>query len=148
MYQGTNRISKLDPSILLKSIDLGTNEEVEIRRQLSAMYMALFNFWAAIEYYQVGNNGGGISLEPDDFRELDFDKKMVAMAKSREIQYLAFSRNASEHRLKNPAENIIFMGVKPNQRSHNLMIDNTRLNRSYQCFADLIKAIKATYNVP
>lgn len=148
MHQGTNRIGKLDPSILLGSINLNTNEEVEIRRQLSTMYMALFNFWAAIEYFREGNTGVGLSSEPDDFRELDFDKKMVAMTKSREIQYLSFSRNASDHRLKNPAENLIFMGVWPNHRKANLTIDNARLNRGYQCFVDLITAIKANYSLP
>lgn len=147
MSFGTNRVTRLDPSCFMGNLDLQTTEEAKIRRQISLMYMALFNFWAAAEYYLKGNKGQGKSGEPDDFREQDFDREMIRLAKSREIKYLALSRNACDHRLENPANKVIFAGKSSNAMS-GLRVDNPRLSRGYVCFQDLLSAIKKAYNLP
>jgi hypothetical protein len=105
------------------------------------MYMALFNFWAAAEYYQKGNVGNGRSGEGDDFRERDFDRTMISLVKSKEIMYLSFSRNASDHRIMNPASNLIFV-TSPKTKASKIKIDNNRLRKSYLCFQELIRTIK------
>ena len=140
---GTERVVLLDPSEWLKSIDLKANEEVMIRRQISAMYMAAFNFWASAEYYIRGLEGNGVSKQPDDFREQDFDKVAIHLKKFREMQYLSVSRNACDHRLKNPASGVMFT---PNSsKEDDILIDNSRLNRCYTCLQELVDAIKNEY---
>ncbi|MGP6239834.1 hypothetical protein ACNF40_05405 [Cuniculiplasma sp. SKW4] len=49
--------------------------EVLTRRRISSLYMAIFNFWAAIEYYMNNKKGSGISKLPDYFREVDFENQ-------------------------------------------------------------------------
>ena len=139
----TERVTLLDPSEWLKSIDLKASEEVSIRRQISSMYMAAFNFWASAEHYIRGSLANGKSNEPDDFMELCFEKIAIHLKKSREIQYLSISRNACDHRLKNPASGVTF--VPDSMKINDISIDNDRLNRCYACFLDLVNSIKKEY---
>lgn len=102
--------------------------------------MALFNYWCAKEYYCHGKKGQGLSGEGDDFREIDFEKDMIGKGVDRDIVTLSIYRNASDHRVKNPAGNILF----PNNKIHysNLHLNNQSLVKAYYSFATLETLLK------
>ncbi|EQD48010.1 hypothetical protein B1A_14230, partial [mine drainage metagenome] len=83
----------------------------------------------------------------DGFSQKDFDKSMTGIAQSKEIQYLSFSRNACDHRVKNPAENVVFVGTSPSTKQ-SIEINNVRLNKCYESFESLLLAIKRKYGLP
>ena len=146
MYTGPGRVIDFDPSILLNKIELSTNDEILIKRQISAMYMAVFNFWSAIEFYHNRHNGKGRSNEPDDFQEIQFDAAMLKEKVIREIMALSTLRNACDHRLENPAKNIIFKNNSIQPLS--ITIDNNALRKAYDSFTALIIVLKIKYNIP
>lgn len=148
MYTGPGRVIDLDPSILLGKIELSTNDEVLIKRQISAMYMAVFNFWSAIEYYHNGKTGNGRSKEPDDFQEIQFDAAMLKEKVTREIIALSTFRNACDHRLNNPAKNTIFINNTTQSPVVPLTINNNALRKAYNSFTTLITMLKTKYNIP
>lgn len=144
MHQGTDRIKDLDPSIILKWINTGETNEVLIRRYISAMYMALFNYWVAKEY----NNGlnthtTGKSREDDDFLQIEFEGCMLGKKVDREIRTLAVYRNACDHRIKNPAQGIMFPGGK---RNDDVQINNNSLKKVYVSFQGLLENLKKLSN--
>lgn len=147
MLKGPYRINQLDPTLMAASFDLTAKSEVMIRRQISAMYMAVFNFWASIELYYNGVKGSGRSGEPDDFQETEFERAMISHLSSREIMALSTFRNASDHRIENPALNIVFNGTNPHITEPSLGIDNKSLNKAYSCFLELIKSIKLAHGI-
>lgn len=130
------------------SFDLNPSSEVMVRRQISAMYMAVFNFWASVELYMNGGKGSGRSGQPDDFQETEFERAMILQLSSREIMTLSTFRNASDHRVENPALKIIFNGTNPHVTEPSLYLDNKSLAKAYSCFLDIIKAIKLAYRIP
>ncbi len=136
MHKGIDRINILDPSLLFNNIDIdGIKEEVKIRRLISSMYMAIFNYWVAIERYKKNNQGDGRSNEPDDFTYVHFERK-ISNKYSRDISYLAKYRVICDHRVNNPAN------YKKGGKSINLYINHNSLMKSYCCFNTLINAIK------
>lgn len=144
MHQGTDRIKDLDPSIILKWINTGETNEVLIRRYISAMYMALFNYWVAKEY----NNGlnthtTGKSREDHDFLQIEFEGCMLGKKVDREIRTLAVYRNACDHRIKNPAQGIMFPRGK---RNDDVQINNNSLKKVYVSFQGLLENLKQLSN--
>ncbi len=146
MYTGHGRVIDFDPSVLLNKIELSTNNEILIKRQISAMYMAVFNFWSAIEFYYNGHVGNGRSNEPDDFQEIQFDAAMLKEKVIREIMTLSTLRNACDHRLENPAKNIMFKSNSIQPPS--VTIDNNALRKAYVSFTALITVLKTKYKIP
>ncbi|MHB1493079.1 MAG: hypothetical protein ACYCSG_03130 [Thermoplasmataceae archaeon] len=146
MYTGPGRVIDFDPSILLNKIELSTNHEILIKRQISAMYMAVFNFWSAIEFYHNGRIGNGRSNEHDDFQELAFDTAMLKENVTREIMTLSIFRNACDHRLENPTKNIKF--TNNTQQQPSVPVNNNTLRKAYESFTALITVLKTKYNIP
>jgi len=145
MYKGINRIKILNPEKLLDSIDMETTDELVIRRNISAMYMSLFNFWAAIEYYQNNKfgNGKGSKFTKDDFTQICFERS-ITIKDNRYIYYLSNYRNACDHRLDNPAKVIIYKnGLK---ELISISIDNKSLRKACESFVNILKILKNEIN--
>ena len=140
MHERIDRIKELDPHIILKCINTGETNEVLIRRYMSAMYMALFNYWAAKEYYNGKNmHKVGKSGEDDDFQQTEFEESMLGRGVDREIKTLSIYRNACDHRIKNPA-----MGIRPPAgiRNNNVPINNNSLKKVFFSFNTLLNQLK------
>ena len=106
--------------------------------------MALFNYWVAKEY----NNGlnthtTGKSREDDDFLQIEFEGCMLGKKIDREIRTLAVYRNACDHRIKNPAQGIMFPRGK---RNDDVPINNNSLKKVYVSFQGLLENLKKLSN--
>lgn len=145
MYQGTDRIKELDPSIILKWINTGETNEVLIRRYMSAMYMALFNYWVAKEYNKgLNTHTIGKSREDDDFLQTEFEDCMRGNKVDREIKTLSVYRNACDHRIKNPAKGIMFPRGIINV---DVPINNNSLKKVYISFQSLLNFLELLHEV-
>ena len=137
MSSGSDRVEILEPSIMLCSINIEETNEVLIRRYISAMYMALFNYWCAIEYSKGRNHKRGRSYQDDDIQMGEFKKCMLGKGVDREIETLSIYRVACDHRVKNPAAGLKFSeGV--NRDFH---INNNSLKKVYNSFKTLLNCI-------
>ena len=148
MYTGPSRVIDFDPTILLSHIDLNTNNEVLIRRQISTMYLAAFNFWSALEYYNLISVGKGRSKEPDDYLEVQFDSSLIGKKVDREIIALSTYRSACDHRVANPAKNIVFLGKNPPIKIPSLILNNDILKKAHLSFSTIIDLLKMKYGIP
>jgi hypothetical protein len=140
LHERFDRIKELDPNIILTCINTGETNEVLIRRYMSAMYMALFNYWAAKEY----NNGKnrhrvGKSGEDDDFKQTELEESMLGIGVHREIKTLSIYRNACDHRIENPAR-----GIRPPAgiKNDNVPINNNSLKKVFLSFNTLLDQLK------
>ena len=112
------------------------------------MYLAVFNFWSALEFYNNGSIGKGKSKEPDDFLEVEFDSSMIGKKVDREIIALSTYRSACDHRVSNPAKNIIFIGKNPPIKIPSLILSNDILKKAHLSFATIIDLLKKKYGIP
>jgi hypothetical protein len=105
MPSGSSRVSDLDPSTLISSIENYKNSstsgmsEVEIRRMISALYFALHNYWSALQ--QAGGTKGTGSKN-DNYSHAKFVRFLIKKKLTREIIVLHYSRVAADHYLENP----------------------------------------------
>ena len=137
MYSGPDRIKALSPSILVNHIDINATDEVVIRRLISAMYMALFNYWCAIEYKNnPKKHKHGKSRQDDDFTYKEFEKCLAVKAMNNDIETLSIYRIACDHRMNNPAEVEL-----SDKKSVKLSINNKSLNIVYTSFLNLLKTL-------
>jgi hypothetical protein len=138
LYPGSDRIKTLTPDVIIDFIDIEATDEVIIRRFVSAMYMALFNYWCAIEYK---NNPGkhklGKSKQNDDFTYIEFEKCMAVKARNEDIETLSAYRIACDHRINNPAE-VRFS----DKLTVKLSINNQSLRIVYNSFQNLLKTLQ------
>ncbi len=141
MYKGINRINTLNPARLLDGIDVETTDELLIRRSISTMYMSLFNFWAAIEYYQNNQigNGKGKAFTNDDFTMTRFEKSFIGTG-SKYIFTLSNYRNACDHRLENPAR--VTSYNTESIGSERVPINNKSLRKAHESFIHILEVLK------
>ena len=101
------------------------------------MYMALFNYWCAIEYSNGRSHRRGRSDQDDDIQMGEFKTCMLGKGVDREIETLSIYRVACDHRVKNPAVGLKFSeGV--NRDFH---INNNSLKKVYYSFQTLLNCI-------
>ena len=73
--------------------------EVYVRRIISALYFSLFNYWAAKKYSQRTRGGGPLQ---DRFKYRKFHEELLSKNLDREIASLYIYRVASDHYILNP----------------------------------------------
>jgi hypothetical protein len=144
LSEGTDRINHLDPSHFIQNICLSKDDEVSIRRQISAIYMALFNYWVSIRYYMHEEKGKGGRGVDDDFTLVQFDKALNSMNLQRECVYLSVSRNSVDHRIKNPAEKVYLPATSTNYTE--IKIDINRLARCKESATNVLEKLNSQIN--
>lgn len=110
MSRGIKRVSTLDPTELIEHIEeiltsKGKLEEIVIRRFISALYFAIFNFWAA-KHFSKNNRGEGPNQ--DNFDLSEFHKEILSVGLDPEVVTLFQYRVAVDHYVMNPANIHIF----------------------------------------
>jgi len=100
---GNRDQTRLDPQEFLRIIEKVAKsdrvDEVIIRRAISAIYFALFNYWAE-KRYSKGVRGAGIYR--DAFSYTDFHIDMVSKGLEKEMFILYLYRVAVDHYTLNP----------------------------------------------
>jgi hypothetical protein len=96
--------TRLGPQKLLSIIEDAVKsnyivEEVLIRRAISAIYFALFNYWAEKRY---GKGVRGKGIYGDAFSYAEFHRDVVSKGLEKEILILYLYRVAVDHYMLNP----------------------------------------------
>ena len=110
MSRSTSRALDLDPQNFIDWIeDLvkkgKISDEVTIRRAISAIYFALFNYWAG-KRYDMGMRARG-PLK-DRFKYSQFHSELLSKGLDAEVVLLYIYRVAADHYLLNPTRIEIF----------------------------------------
>ena len=138
MHKGATRTQALRPKKLLdlvikainKNIDL---DEVIIRRLISALYFALFNYWSA-KAYESGERGAG-ELK-DSFKYSYFHGTIRERGWDPYIKLFNESRVAVDHYTLNPTIATIYNGYKVY-----IKIDRNLLNKVLKASIELLNLL-------
>ena len=100
------RIKKLDPrdliAVLSRLVSKHGGSEVFVRRVISAVYFALFNYWSAKVYCRGMRRGRG--PRQDSFPYSLFHEELVENGLDRDIYALYVYRVAADHYTLNPTK--------------------------------------------
>ncbi|MCC6016454.1 MAG: hypothetical protein LM583_02745 [Desulfurococcaceae archaeon] len=101
---GNRDQARLDPQEFLRIVEKAAKsglivDEVIIRRTISAIYFALFNYWAEKRY---GEGVRGAGIYGDAFSYTDFHIDMVSKGLEKEMFILYLYRVAVDHYTLNP----------------------------------------------
>ena len=110
MSRGIARVNILNPTELIKRIEeiltsKGKIEEIVIRRFISALYFAVFNFWAA-KHFSKNNRGRGPNQ--DNFEFSEFHRELLKVGLDPEVVTLFQYRVAVDHYIMNPTSIHVF----------------------------------------
>lgn len=139
MPSGASRANKLDPSaIILLTEDLyrkgALKEEVHIRRFLSMLYFALFNYWCA-KKYDAGLRRGGIL--GDQWPYKDFHNELLRKRLGRYVVFLAKCRVAADHYTLNPTYVELRLGKRILNVELTLRTLNTAISYAKEVYRNL-----------
>ena len=102
----TERLEKLNPKKLLDALtDIVAQrrlDEVWVRRIVSMLYFALFNYWGAKSYCKRGLRGKGPNQ--DMFHYTRFHEELAMAGLDRDIYVLYIYRVAADHYVLNPTK--------------------------------------------
>ncbi len=135
MSRGNPRTVTLNPLPVISTIENYFNEgklteEVYIRRALSALFLALFNYWSA-KKYESGSRGKG--HYQDRWTYTEFVNDMLSKGLDPQIIHLVKFRVAADHYTLNPT----FVEVHPIQYRESCEITGNNLKRAIECAKEL-----------
>lgn len=122
MSEIPSKVSDLDPQSLILKIEEfyyrgELNNEIYIRRAISALYFSLFNYWSAI-MYNFGKRGKG--PQQDSWSHTEFFNFLLSHGLESKIYPLHVLRVAVDHYTLNPAKIKLFGNLKISNRSKEL----------------------------
>ncbi|MCD6469437.1 hypothetical protein J7L29_01395 [Candidatus Bathyarchaeota archaeon] len=140
MSRGSSRATILDPSALISLIKKlyeadKIKNEVLLRRSISALYFALFNYWSA-KMYDAGKRGSG--QYKDSWRLRDFTSEMLQKGLDPQVRVLYGYRVAVDHYTLNPT----IAYLRDFGKKQRILINEFSLKRSIECAEDLYQEIK------
>jgi len=140
MPGSSSRAAILNPFPIISSIENQyktgkIKEEIFIRRSISALYFALFNYWSAKKY---DNGEQGEGLCKDRWPLSEFTSEMLQKGLDPQIYFLEAYRVAVDHYTLNPTIAYLYF-FHMNQRTS---INKISLKRAIECAKDLYKEIQ------
>ncbi len=140
MSGSASRATALNPSAIISLIEKQFKEgritdEVYIRRAISALFFALFNFWAA-KKYDAGDRGKGPCQ--DQWPLTKFNQEMLYKGLDAQIIFLYSYRVAADHYTLNPTTVKLWDFM---QKRQSCFINTNALERGIECAKELYKAL-------
>jgi len=143
---GIDRVNVLNPTAIITSIEKMVMskkdlDEIFIRRLISAIYFAIFNYWAAKQFSK-GVRGKGPNQ--DSFTFSEFHRDLLKMGLDAEIIILFQCRVAVDHYIMNPASINIYNQEIVNalgMQKTSLAINRKILNRVISASKSIIKSL-------
>ena len=139
MSKRATRTQSLKPNNLIDIIKKYMNKalnEVVVRRSISALYFALFNYWSA-KAFEKGERGRG-TLQ-DSFSLSKFHSDIRTLGLDPYIKLIYEGRVAVNHYTLNPTKAKIYNGHK--EYDINIKIDKNYLNKILKASEVLLKKI-------
>ena len=139
MSGGSSRAGVLDPFAIISLIENQyktgkIKDEIFIRRSISALYFALFNYWSA-KKWDAGEKGSG---QYKDYWPLrNFTSEMLQKGLDAQIYFLYSRRVAVDHYTLNPTIAYLYFFRK----NRLVSINERSLERAIECAKDLYKEI-------
>lgn len=139
MSGSASRATTLNPSAIISLIENQyktgkLRDEVYIRRAISALYFALFNYWSA-KKYDSGIQGKGPHRDRWSLNE--FNQEMLSKGLDAEIYFLYLCRVAADHYTLNPT----IVELWDFQKNVRCFLNSTSIKRAIDCSKDLYRTI-------
>lgn len=81
-------------------------------------------------------------------RKYNLAKSLIGNQIDREIIALSTYRSACDHRVENPAKNIIFLGMNSPMVMESLILNNNMLKKAHLSFSAIIDLLKKKHGLP
>ena len=139
MSGSSSRAATLNPLAIISLIENQyktgkIKEEIFIRRSISALYFALFNYWSA-KKYDTGERGSGQYKDRWPLR--DFTSEMLLKGLDPQIRFLYACRVAVDHYALNPT----IANLHDFRKKQLISINKFSLKRAIECAKDLYEEI-------
>ncbi len=149
MLGGNERVTQLDPTDFFDNISLFVKEhvnelgEVYIRRIISSLFLALFNFWGCKRKYV--KKELGTKTNQDYYSFGMFIRELLENGYDAEIISLYLYRTAADHYIDNPTTIEIqdkWVSKKLSTKKTKVSLNKDSLKRSIEAAMDILDFLK------